>query len=119
MENPGNLRLADAVALWRSMRDYLRVEIPRDAFQTNPRRGGREERYRVATVAVTNVAPTGPDWPFIVFEAVELLSSMGRSAELTKPTYYVGSQPTTRINGLQEPVLYPGQSLVYELSFRD
>ena len=85
----------DAVALWRSLRDYLRVAIEvLDGAESHT--GSTPVTVRFT---VTNTAPGGSDGPEIVFEEVRLRISSG------------GSGSSSRQIG---PELTSGQSLTYE-----
>ena len=57
----------DAVLLWRSLRDFLEVEIEVDAPE--PATPNSQVTVRAT---VTNATPDDPDWPEIVFEGVRL-----------------------------------------------
>ena len=90
----------DAVALWRSLRDYLSVEVEVDV-------AGQPDANASVTVkfTVTNTAPSGPDWPEIEFEDVRV--------------WIPG--PGGRGAGPDNGILASGQSFTYELicDFRD
>ena len=62
----------DAVALWRSLRDFLEVDIEVVGLPDNP----EPESEVTVRFTATNVAPSGPDWPQIVFEDVRVEVSM-------------------------------------------
>lgn len=53
--------------LWRSLREYLKVEVNVDA-PSNP----EPESPVKVKVTATNTAPSGPDWPEVVFIGVQL-----------------------------------------------
>ena len=55
----------DAVELWRSLRDYLQVDLDVDVPESPNARSPVTVKIKV-----TNVAPTGPDWPEVEFEEV-------------------------------------------------
>ena len=57
----------DAVTLWRSLRDYLKIDI-----NVSVPEGRRPNEDATIWVTTTNSAPLGPEWPTILFEEILL-----------------------------------------------
>ncbi|MDO8750062.1 MAG: hypothetical protein Q7K03_02810 [Dehalococcoidia bacterium] len=57
----------DAVNLWRSLMEYLKVEIVVEAPEILEPRA-----HAKVKITATNTAPSGPDWPDVAFMKVEL-----------------------------------------------
>ena len=61
----------DSLSLWRELQSYLSVNLRVDQF-TDPIRSKPGDRWASVTVSVTNVAPSGPLRPEVVFGNVRL-----------------------------------------------
>lgn len=106
-----------ALELWRSLREYLKVEVDVDA----PSDPEPESQVKVKVTA-TNTAPSGQDWPEVVFIGVQLKSEeTGRRAwqnlksQRSDPN---PSRPRTIGFGPEsnnaEPMLASGEYIVWE-----
>ncbi len=104
---------SEAIRLWQSFRDYLKVEFKVET----PGQKGRT----TVTARVTNAAPAGPDSPLIVFEAISatawVVVANSKVLWVDVPTRVstAGQTPEVRVADLVFPALYPGQSLAYSL----
>ena len=68
----------ESVLLWRSLRDYLKLDVKVEVETDSPEPNSPVE----VTITVTNTAPTDIDWPDIVFEGVNLRVN-GRSKNIS------------------------------------
>ena len=85
---------SDAVVLWRSLRDYLTLDVEVDDAESP---GANSDVMVRLTVA--NTAPSGPDWPEIVFEDLSL---------------YIGGSGSGGSSRQISREFSSGQSLTYE-----
>ena len=111
----------EAVSLWKALRKFLDCAV---SVET----GEAPEAATPATirVTITNTAPSGPDWPEIVFMGIKVEGGPYRVRRREEPTItHSGPGPSLphveRLKGSDgsvdpevEPILEPGHSITYE-----